>query len=131
MYRFLMNRRNMELLFKIGMDGKKNMQFFCREVNVSPSHMTGMINQFVREQLVIKIPHVGRGQEYNIKFTDKGKELLELLAKYKELAERPLKKIEEESEVADQATPQDQEAGKTEEKKEDGNKTKTKTKDRK
>jgi len=89
MYRFIAQRRYVRLMFLI--NGKNIMQL-SKKADMTISHLSNVMDQFKREGLIEKEK---KGREVEIKITKKGTELIEILRKYDELANREIKEVEE------------------------------------
>ena len=87
MYRFLAQKRYIRLMFIIN---GKNIRQLSREVDMTTSHLSNVVDQFQKEGLVTKTK---KGREVDIAITEKGKELIEVLRQYSEIAERTFKQI--------------------------------------
>lgn len=92
MYRFIAQKRYVRLMFSIN---GKNIRQLSKEVDMTTSHLSNVMDQFKREGLVEKEK---KGREVEVKLTEKGHELIELLRKYEELANRKIKKEDKEKE---------------------------------
>ncbi len=68
-------------------DGK-NIRQLSKEVNMTTSHLSNVMDQFSKEGLVVK---ERKGREVEIKITEKGQELVEVLRAYDEIARRAIK----------------------------------------
>ena len=88
MYRFLMNLRYVKLLFSI--DGDKKMHQLSKESNMTTSHLSNVMDQFRREGIIEKEK---KGREVEIRITDKGQELIEILKKFDELNKQEVKNV--------------------------------------
>ncbi|MFH1592172.1 MAG: hypothetical protein ABIB47_02270 [Candidatus Woesearchaeota archaeon] len=84
MYRFIMNGRRYVVLLK-SMDSmrKKNINQLSKDCDMTPSHLTIVMKQWEKEGLIKKIKS---GREYVIKLTEVGKELLDIIRKYDQIA---------------------------------------------
>ena len=85
MYRFIAQRRYVRLMFSIN---GKNIHQLSKEVDMTTSHLSNVMDQFAKEGLIEK---ERKGREVEIKVTEKGQELIEILRKYDELVERKIK----------------------------------------
>ena len=85
MYRFICSPRYVKLMFLIN---GKNIRQLSKEVNMTTSHLSNVMDQFAKEGLVIK---ERKGREVEIKITEKGQELIEVLRAYDEIATRAIK----------------------------------------
>lgn len=92
MYRFIAQKRYVKLMFSIN---GKNIRQLSKEVDMTTSHLSNVMDQFKKEGLVEKEK---KGREVEVKLTEKGHELIELLRKYEELANRKIKKEDKEKE---------------------------------
>lgn len=88
MYRFIVQKRYVKLMFLI--DGK-NIRQLSRDVNMTTSHLSNVVDQFVREELVTKKQ---KGREVEISLTEKGKKVVEILREYDDLEKSPKKEEE-------------------------------------
>ncbi|MHA1677466.1 MAG: hypothetical protein ACTSW3_01655 [Promethearchaeota archaeon] len=89
MYRFIKNRRYVNLLFAIDSKKKKNILQLSKETNFTSSHLTIVMRQFEQEGLIKKTKN---GREYDIEFTEVGKEVLQKTREYHEIAMKQLNK---------------------------------------
>lgn len=90
MYRFLMNgRRYVILFFAMNSAKEKNIQQLSKDSDMTPSHLTIVMKQWEKEGLLNKIKN---GREFVIKLTEVGKEVLDILKKYDEIAMRQSEK---------------------------------------
>jgi len=87
MYRFIAQKRYLKLLFSI--DGK-NIHQLSKESDMTTSHLSNVMDQWSREGLVTKEK---KGRETEIKITDLGKEVIEILRQYDEIATKQINKI--------------------------------------
>lgn len=85
MYRFICSPRYVKLMFLIN---GKNIRQLSREVNMTTSHLSNVMDQFSKEGLVVKEK---KGREIEIKITEKGQELIVVLRQYDEIARRKIK----------------------------------------
>ncbi len=102
MYRFLMSRRYVKLLFAIGEKKKKNILQLSRESDMTSSHLTIVMRQFEKEKIITKVKN---GREYDIELTEIGEEVLSLVRKYNDIALKQLNKEvpkEEKVEIKDE-----------------------------
>ncbi len=90
MYRFICNKRYVNLLFSIKKD--KNIHQLSIESNMTTSHLSNVMDQFKREGIVTKEV---KGREVEIKLTKKGKELIEILRSYDDLVDKKPNKLKE------------------------------------
>lgn len=74
------------------MQKKANIHELSREVNMTTSHLSIVIDQLEKEGLIIKHR---KGREVSIELTDIGKKFGEILRDYNELASAQLNKIKE------------------------------------
>ena len=88
MYRFLMSRRYVKLLFAIDSPKSKNIRHLAKESGMTNSHLCIVMDQLFREGIVDKIK---QGREYDIEFTEAGKELLKIIREYDKLAKKQIK----------------------------------------
>ena len=95
MYRFLMSKRYVKLLFAIGCKKKKNILQLSRESDMTSSHLTIVMRQFEKEGIISKIKN---GREYDIELTEIGQEVLVLVQKYDTIALKQLNKEQKEVE---------------------------------
>ena len=84
MYRFICNQRYLKLIFSIN---GKNIHQLSRESNMTTSHLSNVMDQWAREGLVTKEK---KGRETDIKITELGKEVIEILRQYEEIAKKQL-----------------------------------------
>ena len=82
MYRFIAQRRYVRLMFSIN---GKNIRQLSIESNMTTSHLSNVMDQFQKEGLVLK---ERKGREVEVKITEKGKELVEVLMKYDKIANK-------------------------------------------
>ena len=82
MYRFICSKRYVKLMFSLN---GKNIKQLSKEVDMTTSHLSNVMDQFLREGLIEKEK---QGREVDIKITERGKELIEILRKYDELAKQ-------------------------------------------
>jgi len=85
MYRFIAQKRYLKLLFAV--DGK-NIHQLSRESDMTTSHLSNVMDQFAKEGIIEKKT---KGREVEINLTEKGKELIEVLRTYDEIANRKIK----------------------------------------
>ncbi len=90
MYRFIAQKRYVRLMFSIN---GKNIRQLSKEVDMTTSHLSNVMDQFAKEGIIEK---ERKGREVEIKVTEKGKELIEVLRKYDEIAKREIKEETEE-----------------------------------
>ncbi len=88
MYRFIAQKRYVRLMFSIN---GKNIRQLSKQVDMTTSHLSNVMDQFAKEGIIEK---ERKGREVGIKVTEKGKELIEILRKFEELAERQINKEE-------------------------------------
>jgi len=90
MYRFLMSKRYMNLLFMLG--NKRNIHQLSRDpkINMTISHLSNVTDQWKKEGLITKTKS-GRGTE--IKLTDIGKQVEEIVRRYEEIAITQVNKL--------------------------------------
>ncbi len=81
----------------------KNIRQLSKEVNMTTSHLSNVTDQWRKEGIVTKEK---KGRETVIKTTEVGKELIEVMRKYDEIATNQLNKIKNKGE--DQSPSQDQ-----------------------
>ena len=87
MWRFIAQKRYLKLLFSIN---GKNIRQLSKESQMTTSHLSNVMDQWSKEELVIKEK---KGRETEIKITDFGKEIIEILRKFEELATKQINKI--------------------------------------
>ena len=87
MYRFICSPRYVKLIFV--MNGK-NIRQLSREVNMTTSHLSNVMDQFSKEGIIVKEK---KGREVELQLTEKGQELLEILRAYHEIAKREVKEL--------------------------------------
>ena len=87
MYRFICSPRYVKLMFLIN---GKNIRQLSKEVNMTTSHLSNVMDQFSKEGLVVK---ERKGREVEVKITEKGQELVEVLRDYDEIATRKLNDV--------------------------------------
>ena len=63
----------------------KNIRQLSKEVDMTTSHLSNVMDQFAKEGIIEK---ERKGREVDIKVTEKGQELIEILRKYEEIANR-------------------------------------------
>jgi len=85
MYRFICSVRYMKLMFSIN---GKNIRQLSKLVNMTTSHLSNVMDQFVKEGIIEKDK---RGREVGIKITEKGQEIIDLLRKFEEIGKREIK----------------------------------------
>ena len=68
----------------------KNIRQLSKEVDMTTSHLSNVMDQFAKEGIIEK---ERKGREIEIKITEKGQELIEVLRKYDEIARRDVKKL--------------------------------------
>ena len=74
----MINKRYILILKSINRSKKKNMLQLSRESGMTNSHLSIVMNQWLREDLIIKTK---KGREFEIDLTEKGKIQLSLLEK--------------------------------------------------
>lgn len=89
MYRFLMSKRYVNLLFMLG--SNKNLHQLSREpkINMTISHLSNVTDQWKKEGLITKAKS---GRETEIKLTEVGEKLVEIVRKYDTIAANQLNK---------------------------------------
>ena len=92
MYRFICSKRYVRLLFSID---KKNIHQLSKESDMTTSHLSNVMDQWKREGIVTKEK---KGRETEIKITDLGKKIIEILRNYDEIATKQLDKIKNKEE---------------------------------
>ena len=90
MYRFICSVRYMKLMFSLN---GKNIHQLSKLVNMTTSHLSNVMDQFVKEGIIEKDK---RGREVEIKITEKGQEIIDLLRKFEEIGKREIKLEEKE-----------------------------------
>ena len=83
MYRFLASRRYVNLMFAIESQKKKNITQLSKETGFHGGHLTIVMRQWEKEGVIEKMKS---GREFDIGFTDKGKQFLELVRTFDKLA---------------------------------------------
>jgi len=83
MYRFVVSRRYVNLVFSIGSQRKKNISQLSKDSGMTTSHLTIVMRQWEKEGLILKIKD---GREFDIELTDRGKQWMGYLKKYDTLA---------------------------------------------
>jgi len=83
MYRFLMSKRYVNLLFMMGKE--KNIRQLSRDpkINMTISHLSNVTDQWKKEGLINKKKS---GRETEITLTEIGKQVVEIVRKYDEIA---------------------------------------------
>jgi len=82
MYRFIINKRYVNLLRAIARPGKHDILGISRETGITYSRMSNLIMQFAREGIVEKNRlNEGPGIKLDVSITDKGKMIIEMLNK--------------------------------------------------
>jgi len=71
----------------------KNIRQFSKESGMTTSHLSNVMDQWSREGLVTKEK---KGRETEIRITDLGKEIIGILRKYEEIANKQMNKIKDE-----------------------------------
>jgi len=88
MYRFIINKRYVNLLRAIARPGKHDVLGISRETGITYSRMSNLIMQFSREGIVEKNRlNEGPGIKLDVSITDKGKIIIELFNKISEIME--------------------------------------------
>ena len=82
MFRFIISKKYMNLMFSI--KNNKNIQQLSRESGMTTSHLSNVMDEWQRENIIVK---ERKGREAEIKLTEKGKKLVELLRQYNNLKE--------------------------------------------
>lgn len=95
MYRFICSKRYVNLLFMLG--GSKNLHQLSKEpkVNMTISHISNVTDQWKREGIINKIE---KGREIKTELTEIGKQLIEVLRRYDEIATTQLDKLKNKGE---------------------------------
>jgi len=93
MYRFLTSRRYVNLMFAIDSVKRKNISQLSKESGFHGGHLTTVMRQWEKEGVIQKVKS---GREFDIEFTSKGKEFLELMKKFDKLCKEITKSKEEE-----------------------------------
>lgn len=99
MYRFIINRRYVNLLKAIARPGKHDILEISRETGITYSRMSNLIMQFAREGLVIKNrSNEGPGKKLDVSITKKGGVVIETFNKIDEIMEEgiPINEIKSE-----------------------------------
>jgi DNA-binding MarR family transcriptional regulator len=76
-----MSKRYANLLFSMQKD--KNLHQLSREIDMTVSHLTNVTDQWEREGMLLK---ERKGREIELKITEFGKKVLEVVRRYDELA---------------------------------------------
>lgn len=84
MYRFLMSKRYMNLLFLVKRKSF-NIHQLSREIDMTTSHLTNVTDQWQREGIIEKVKN---GREIELKLTKKGDELFNILKQYDNLSKK-------------------------------------------
>jgi len=87
MYRFICNKRYLKLIFAIN---GKNIQQLSRITNMTTSHLSNVMDQWQKEGIVTK---ERKGRETEVKITEVGKKMVEILREYGEIADFQLNSI--------------------------------------
>ncbi len=88
MYRFIINKRYVNLLRAIARPGKHDVLGISRETGITYSRMSNLIMQFSREGIVEKNRlNEGPGIKLDVSITDKGKMIIEMFNKISEIME--------------------------------------------
>lgn len=87
MYRFIAQKKYIRLLFSIN---GKNIHQLSKESDMTICHLSNVMDQWKREGLVTKEK---KGRETDIKITELGKELSEILRQYDEIATKQINKL--------------------------------------
>lgn len=86
MYRFIINKRYVNLLKAIARPGKHDILEISRETGITYSRMSNLIMQFAREGLVIKNrSKEGPGKKLDVSITKKGDGVIEAFNKIDEI----------------------------------------------
>jgi len=89
MYRFIINKRYVNLLKAIAGPGKHDILRISRETGITYSRMSNLIMQFSREGIVEKNRlNEGPGIKLDVSITEKGKIIIELFNKISEIMEK-------------------------------------------
>ena len=89
MYRFIINKRYVNLLRAIAKPGKHDVLGISRETGITYSRMSNLIMQFSREGIVEKNRlNEGPGIKLDVSITEKGKIIIELFNKISEIMEK-------------------------------------------
>jgi molybdenum-dependent DNA-binding transcriptional regulator ModE len=88
MYRFLMSKRYVNLLFLIGAD--KNLHQLSKDADMTYSHLSNVTDQWQKEGIIVKIR---KGREIEIKITEFGKKAIEIVREFDDLAKKQMEKI--------------------------------------
>lgn len=83
-----MNKRYVNLLFMIGND--KNIHELSKEADMTYSHLSNVTDQLQKEGIIIKLR---KGREIEIKITDFGKKVIDIVRTFDDLATRQMEKI--------------------------------------
>ena len=78
MFRFVVSKKYIKILKSINSSKKKNILQLSKESGMTNSHVSIVMNQWLKEDLIIKTK---KGREFEIALTEKGKLQLNLLEK--------------------------------------------------
>jgi molybdate transport repressor ModE-like protein len=88
MYRFIINKRYVDLLRAIAKPGKHDILGISRETGITYSRMSNLIMQFAREGIVEKNRmDKGPGIRLDVSITEKGKIIIEMFNKIAKIME--------------------------------------------
>lgn len=99
MYRFIINRRYVNLLKSISRPGKHDILDISRETGITYSRMSNLVMQFAREGLVIKNrSSEGPGKKLDVSITKKGEVIIEIFNRIEEIMKEgiPINEIKSE-----------------------------------
>jgi len=93
MYRFIINKRYVNLLKAIARQGNHDVLGISRDVGFAYCRTSEYISQFAKEGIVHKVRlDKGPGIRVNISITEKGKEIIACFDKINEIMERKSEK---------------------------------------
>ena len=91
MYRFVINKRYVNLLRAIARPGKHDILGISRETGITYSRMSNIVMQFAREGIVKKDrSDEGPGMKLDVSITEKGKMIIEFFNKIAEIMEEKI-----------------------------------------
>ena len=91
MYRFIINKRYVNLLRAIARPGKHDILGISRETGITYSRMSNIVMQFAREGIVKKDrSDEGPGMKLDVSITEKGKMIIEFFNKIAEIMEEKI-----------------------------------------
>ncbi|MFH1917619.1 MAG: MarR family winged helix-turn-helix transcriptional regulator [Nanoarchaeota archaeon] len=91
MYRFIINKKYVNLLRAIARPGKHDILGISRETGITYSRMSNIVMQFAREGIVKKDrSDEGPGMKLDVSITEKGKMIIEFFNKIAEIMEEKI-----------------------------------------